>query len=336
VEWNRDKSLENLIEISLCLVMPHKWATFAARGVLSAEDMRPKITKVWDRFLRAWERPRLGWLLIVVAVGLVLFWFFKPPPSGYAVIAMAVAAGLQSMRAKMRGGEKWLWAAIFTLFAFIEINAVNRDRDQQNDTFKKIGDGITKAIQQSAETMRGIDIVRLGIVQLALEGSCDKSPDERRQIRMETAEYLKNGQSSNLSNFSSRTLSVVATELAQNMEVAFHDWTTEVDFVGETFGHQMLYAKTTDEKQRVQDQQKVKMDAALRNSNSELASILSETYLVCKEMMARIPTTPDDRAFLARLQNFAQTVQGSDNATGLRSAVEDARYMRRLAKRLPP
>jgi Arc/MetJ family transcription regulator len=257
---------------------------------------------------------------------------------------MAVVAGLMGMRPSMNGTEKWFWAVILIFFAVIEIKSVNRDRDEQNGAFSAIGNGITRSIQENTAhfdaTMHGLDDLKtqVSVVQLALQGSNNKklSSDERRQIIAETAEYLKNGQSTNLSSFSSPTLSVVANELAQRMELAFHDWANGVDFVGETFGHQMLYAKTVEEKQRVQEQQKIKMDALLRQSNLKFARVLSDAYLVCKEMMRRIPTTPDDRAFLARLQNFAQTDQGSDDATGLRFAVEGADYVRRLAKRLPP
>lgn len=75
---------------------------------------------------------------------------------------MAVAAGLMALRSEMKGREKWLWTMVLFTFAWIEIRAINHDRQvsegqrekvitEEREHFTDIGEGIKNSILQSQQ-----------------------------------------------------------------------------------------------------------------------------------------------------------------------------------------
>jgi len=102
---------------------------------------------------QVWKKKRFGYLLVGVSV-LVFLWFnWHIPPSGYAVVAMALAAGVMAIRPEMGGWERSLWFVVLLCFAIIEIRAINHDRDKANADFKTMADGLKTTINQGKITI---------------------------------------------------------------------------------------------------------------------------------------------------------------------------------------
>ena len=78
------------------------------------------------------------------------------PPSGYAITAMAVIAGIMALRPEMHGREKFLWFAILLAFMVVEIRAINKDRRDQNGKFETIASGLKAAIDGIQGTVNEI------------------------------------------------------------------------------------------------------------------------------------------------------------------------------------
>jgi hypothetical protein len=84
---------------------------------------------------------------------------------------MAVAAAIMALRPEMTGREKWLWTMTLFAFAWIEIRAINHDRDENDtkqrafiedqrrhfgDIAKEIGTAIAKSEAQFNETLASV------------------------------------------------------------------------------------------------------------------------------------------------------------------------------------
>jgi|HubBroStandDraft_6_1064221.scaffolds.fasta_scaffold02317_15 hypothetical protein len=103
-----------------------------------------------------WRHPWLGYSFITVGVFVVIRWECSVPSTGYALLAMAVAAGVMAVRPEMQGAEKWLWLAVLLAFASVEVRATRREhanqeafQNQLQQNFTNIGDGITASISES-------------------------------------------------------------------------------------------------------------------------------------------------------------------------------------------
>jgi hypothetical protein len=97
---------------------------------------------------QVWKKKRFGYPLIIVSFSVFLWFNWHIPPSGYAVVAMTVAAGVMAIRPEMGGWERSLWFVVLLCFAFIEIRAINRDRDRANKDFDNIVKGLQTAIDE--------------------------------------------------------------------------------------------------------------------------------------------------------------------------------------------
>src|SRR5713226_2742815 len=101
----------------------------------------------WMRNIEhVWRHDSTGYILITAAVVICVWFHWSLPPSGYAVTAMAVAAGVMAIRPKMGGWEQSLWFVLLIFFAIVEIRAINKDRGDQTNRFGAIASGLTAAI----------------------------------------------------------------------------------------------------------------------------------------------------------------------------------------------
>jgi hypothetical protein len=88
---------------------------------------------------RIWDSPRAGVPLWIACAGLAVYWSFRLPPAGYAIGALAVVAGVMSVR-EMKVIGKITWVALLIVFLLIEFHAIGKDRiEQQNaqNTFER-------------------------------------------------------------------------------------------------------------------------------------------------------------------------------------------------------
>jgi hypothetical protein len=108
----------------------------------------------WEQIEEQWNESRfLAWLLVLSAIGLVLWTSFNPQSPGVSIGLLALVAGIMSVRPKMHSAEKFAWVAVLITFAVLEVHAISRSdkenkqaRDLQNQEFKSIANGLTDAI----------------------------------------------------------------------------------------------------------------------------------------------------------------------------------------------
>jgi hypothetical protein len=152
---------------------------------------------------------------------------------------------------------------------------------------------------------------------------------------MEVAAYLKNGQSSNPTNFSNQSLSVFANEIAYQMVALYPSWVSKKENVTESFAHQFLWplGKTIAEKNILAEEEKAETEALRSNLESEIRRLLLDASVACKAMLQRVPNRPSDKTLLNRLQTASQDFQTTASDEDL---VEYAKELRDLAKRVSP
>jgi hypothetical protein len=107
-------------------------------------------TRGWiSKIGEVWKARWFGYFLVAASI-CVLLWFSRhPPPSGIAVTAMAVVAGVMALRPEMSGWEKWFWLPLLLTFMFVEIKAINKDRKDQDDKFEGIVSGLQTTVNNS-------------------------------------------------------------------------------------------------------------------------------------------------------------------------------------------
>ena len=76
-----------------------------------------------------WNSGRTGVPLILLFAALFTFWQFYIPSPGKAVGALAVAAAIMTFRREPTGLEKFGWMTILFGFLFIEVRAIDKDRE---------------------------------------------------------------------------------------------------------------------------------------------------------------------------------------------------------------
>ena len=119
--------------------------------------------RAWDSsgLRRAWRSSLLGRGLIISALCLATYWLFHIPPSNYALIGMAVMAGLMGLREDMSGAERSMWAVILIIFAIVEVRAIHKDNIAQQQAlreerqhFGEIGKSLEQSIEQSQDQFK--------------------------------------------------------------------------------------------------------------------------------------------------------------------------------------
>jgi len=95
-----------------------------------------------------WKKSWLGCVLIAISSLVSLGFIWHTPPSGFAVVAMAVVAGIMAIRQEMGGWERHLWFVVLMLFAIAEMRAISHDRERANAEFQHTTDSLMTTIDQ--------------------------------------------------------------------------------------------------------------------------------------------------------------------------------------------
>ncbi len=122
-------------------------------------------TRFWGNVEAKWDDSvLLSWVLIISALGGVLWTSLKPQSPGVSIGILALVAGIMSVRPKMRPIEKFVGVFVLVAFAFLEVRAISKSdqenkeiRDRQDCEFRSIAKGLTDSIaanqRQFEETM---------------------------------------------------------------------------------------------------------------------------------------------------------------------------------------
>lgn len=120
---------------------------------------------VHSRFYPSRSFVALHWhfsLLQIAAASVLTWWSLRTPAPGYAVGTLAVLAAAMSIHPNMRGWQKALWMLLMGACLWIEIQAINIDRqqnekkiavarDEEREKFQAIADGIQRSIDTSQQ-----------------------------------------------------------------------------------------------------------------------------------------------------------------------------------------
>lgn len=120
-----------------------------------------------------WNSPWVGVPLWLASGLLTLYWFFHVPPPGYAIGALAVVAGIMSVR-EMKTLAKISWVFLLVCLLTMEFRAIDKDRadndQKQRDFFeaqKKGFQGIaTQSDTNSKGTAKGLDLSIQGLKEV--------------------------------------------------------------------------------------------------------------------------------------------------------------------------
>ena len=111
-----------------------------------------------------WNSPWMGVPLWLACGVLTLYWFYHIPPPGYAIGALAVVAGIMSVR-EMKTLAKVSWVFLLISLLVMEFRAIDKDRSDneknQIDFFNAQKGGFqgiaTQADGNFKETAKGLD-----------------------------------------------------------------------------------------------------------------------------------------------------------------------------------
>jgi len=109
-----------------------------------------------------WNRLFLRWLLIVGFSCLFLYWSWHIPSPGKTSAVLAVIAVVITFQA-IGGLEKFTWMMVLFAFLFLELTAIDRDREkfekdrhearvEERQSFGEIGEGIERTLGQLRST----------------------------------------------------------------------------------------------------------------------------------------------------------------------------------------
>jgi hypothetical protein len=82
------------------------------------------------------------------------YWLLLWPSPGKGVVALGVAAGIMALQADMKWYHRVVWIFILSLFAFIEIMSIDKDREAHEAEFGTITAELAQTIRQSNTIMR--------------------------------------------------------------------------------------------------------------------------------------------------------------------------------------
>jgi hypothetical protein len=116
---------------------------------------------------RVWNSPSVGVPLWILSAGLTLYWTVCIPSPGKAIGALAVVAGIMSVRDIQVLG-KIGWVALLICMVITEFRAIDKDRDEnrkqqkeffdaQSSGFATTASGLTAAINSLKIAVAGID-----------------------------------------------------------------------------------------------------------------------------------------------------------------------------------
>lgn len=103
-----------------------------------------------------WKRKWPGYSFAGAFLAVFGWYCWHLPPSGYAVVFMAVGAAIMAIRPEMEGWERSLWFLVVVCFAIIEIRAINNDRKQAESDLRRITDGLKTTIEEGKTATSGL------------------------------------------------------------------------------------------------------------------------------------------------------------------------------------
>ncbi len=83
-----------------------------------------------------WNSPRIGVPLWLIGAAILVYWYFRIPPPGFAVGALGVVAGVMSIR-DMKVSGKMVWMALLICLLVTEFQAIDKDRADSAAELKK-------------------------------------------------------------------------------------------------------------------------------------------------------------------------------------------------------
>jgi uncharacterized membrane protein len=96
-----------------------------------------------------WNSRKVGVPLWIAFGCLTLYWRFHVPPPGYAIGALAVVAGIMSVR-DIRTLAKILWVVLLIFLLLTEFRAIGKDRAENQEQQKKFFDTQRQGFSQIA------------------------------------------------------------------------------------------------------------------------------------------------------------------------------------------
>jgi hypothetical protein len=126
-----------------------------------------------DTLKHLWNSSGVGVFLWFISGLLVLYWFYRVPPPGYAIGALAVVAGIMSVR-EMKTLAKVSWVFLLVCLLIMEFRAIDKDRADNNQKQREFFDAQRKGFQGIAtqadgnfkETAKGLEeAIRLSHLQ---------------------------------------------------------------------------------------------------------------------------------------------------------------------------
>lgn len=111
-----------------------------------------------------WNSARIGAVMWLLSAGLLAHWYFHVPPPGFAIGALAVVAGIMSIR-DMKVLGKICWVVVLACFLITEFRAIDRDRAQnaqdlleqrkeQDTQFQSVLEAQNRDFQATAQNLK--------------------------------------------------------------------------------------------------------------------------------------------------------------------------------------
>jgi hypothetical protein len=99
---------------------------------------------------RKWNSPWFGVPLWSVSACVCLLWYFHTPSPGKAIGALAVVAGIMSVR-EMKVLGKILWVALLVFLLVTEFHAIDKDRAENEESQRKFFEAQQQGFEQTAQ-----------------------------------------------------------------------------------------------------------------------------------------------------------------------------------------
>jgi hypothetical protein len=127
--------------VKVCAVILAVWALIVPDAISRIRE-RGATSEIEN----IWKKRWLGHSLLAVAVLFVVAGWWVSIPSGYAITAIAVVAGIMALRSEMSGVERSAWFVIIVLFAVMELSAIKHDHKKQEGEFAQTSESLRSAI----------------------------------------------------------------------------------------------------------------------------------------------------------------------------------------------
>jgi cell division protein FtsB len=97
-----------------------------------------------------WNSLWIGVPLWIISACLCLHWYFTPPSPGKAIGALAVVAGIMSVR-EMKVLGRILWVALLVFLLIAEFHAIDKDRTENQESQKKFFEAQQQGFDHTAQ-----------------------------------------------------------------------------------------------------------------------------------------------------------------------------------------